>query len=115
MPKKRKNLDIDAYLENLEKIHPCDLCHPYLGEHRCHGTVMCPSLAGYEECKIRGRTASVCRDMRRPLGTPLQDRIVAMLQLRKELEPRADENASTLSLEPPCINMAFFLKRRRKT
>ena len=75
MKKKRKDRDFD-YSER-----QCDFCDAYRGKQGCRGTVMCRELAGYEECKIKGRTSSVCRDMMRPLATPLQERIVALIKV----------------------------------
>ena len=71
--------NFDDYLEYAEGA--CEFCDAYRGKHACHGNIMCKELAGYEECKIKGRTSSVCRDMMRPLATPLQERIVALIKV----------------------------------
>ena len=95
-PKSEKNFN-NVCLEIIRNW-PCDFCHPYESKYRCRGTLMCPSLAGYEECKIRGRTAAVCKDMVRPppmllsKNTPLQDRIVKIVELREELPYRLIED-----------------------
>ena len=70
--------NFDDYIEHVENYWACDFCGPY-SENHCHKTKMCYPLASYEDMKIRGRLAAVCRSLNRPREIPLQDRIVALV------------------------------------
>ena len=65
----------------LELAGVCPICDSYMDMHEQIGEMIREAksfLPGYYESQTKQRTACLCKDMIRPLSTPLDDRIMAM-------------------------------------